>query len=358
MKGLLWLVAAGLAVQSTYADSRLDDDAVPAPIISTFSIVAWDPESGDFGVAVQSRYFSVGTVVPHAAADTGAIATQARGNLLYGPQGLDLLARGMSADEVIEHLVTDDPQRSERQLGIVDSQGRAASFTGEQCLPWAGSRIGEHYAVQGNLLAGPQVVDAMASAFEAAPGDFANRLVYALAAGQAAGGDARGRQSAALLVVRKEGGYLGLTDRYIDLHVEDHPTPIRELVRLLHIRQAQLAHERASELLRRAGDAEGDERSELLGQAREQMLLALDLHPQDDYAWWQLARIRLAEGEPQAAAEAAQRALLENPTWRRLSASTRASLGVPPELIEALQEVESFRRVWQSLAPESVPVAQ
>jgi len=347
-----------LVLGATTGDAGEATAAGPAPHISTFSIVARDPETGDFGVAVQSRYFAVGAVVPHASAGVGAIATQARGNLLYGPEGLELLADGIPSDEVIERLVAVDPLRTERQVGIVDAQGEAASFTGKDCLPWAGSRVGEHYAVQGNLLAGPQVVDAMATAFEAAPGDFPDRLVYALAAGQAAGGDMRGRQSAALLVVRKGGGYLGLTDRYIDLQVEDHATPIRELLRLLHIRQAQLATTTATELIQRAEEDADGTRTQLLAQAREQMLRAVTLDPEDDYGWWLLARIRLLEGDTQAAADAAQRALLENPAWRRLPEATRASLGVPPGLIASLQEVESFRRIWNSLAPGTVTAEQ
>ena len=328
------------------------------PHIATFSIVAWDPQTGDYGVAVQSRYFAVGSVVPHAAAETGAIATQALGNLLYGSQGLALLAEGTAADDVIKELIKADPLRTERQVGVVDQHGRAASYTGQECLPWAGGRTGEHYAVQGNLLVGPQVVNAMAIAFETMPGDFATRLVHALAAGQAAGGDARGRQSAALLVVRKAGGYLGLTDRYIDLHVEDHPTPIRELERLLEIRQSQLAHTRAAELLQLAENAEEVQRTDLYKEAHAQIEHALELYPEDDFGWWLLARIRLLQGEPDAAAAAAQRALIENPAWRRLPASTRASLGVAPELITALLEVDAFRRLWESLAVEGPAVAQ
>ena len=346
---VLMLILPGNAA---LAQTRSADPVIAAPHISTFSIVAYDPGSGDYGVAVQSRYFAVGDVVPHASAETGAIATQARGNLQYGADGLELLAQGMAADKVVEQLISADSLRNERQLGIVDRQGDAVSFTGEDCLPWAGGRIGENYAVQGNLLTGPHVVDAMATAFETAPGDFASRLVYAITAGQAAGGDARGRQSAALLVVRKQGGYLGLTDRYIDLHVEDHPTPIRELSRLLNIRQAQLATSKAKRLLQQVSASKGATRSGLIIQAREQMQQAVQLHPQDDYGWWLLASIYLLEEQPAAAAEAAQRALLENPAWRRLPAPTRASLGVEPELISALLEIESFKRVWNSLAPK------
>ena len=338
--------AGGLASESTHTPD-------PVPLIATFSIVAQDPETGDFGVAVQSKYFAVGAVVPHATAEIGAIATQARGNLLYGPQGLQLLAKGKAAEQVIEALIATDPLRSERQVGVVDQRGRAASFTGEDCLPWAGGRTGENYAVQGNLLAGPQVVDAMAAAFEAASGDLARRLVYALAAGQAAGGDARGRQSAAVLVARAKGGYLGLTDRYIDLHVEDHATPIRELRRLLEIRHAQLAVAEAERLLGGVADSQGHTRTKLLIRARERTEQALELHPDDDHAWWLLAHILLLSGDPEAAAEAGRQALLENPSWRQLPPSTLRSLGLDPELVAALLEVESFRRLWESLAPEA-----
>jgi len=328
-------------------------EASRAPTIATFSIVARDPQTGDYGVAVQSRYFAVGSVVPHAAANTGAVATQARGNLLYGSEGLALMAQGVAAEDVIEQLIADDPLRAERQVGVVDRSGKPASYTGDKCLAWAGGRTGNHYAVQGNLLAGPQVVDAIATAFEVAPGDFASRLLYALEAGQAAGGDARGRQSAALLVVRDKGGYLGLNDRYINLHVEDHATPIRELARLLRIRQAQIDSEKAKALVKQALDEAGTQRAELLSEARRFVLDALDKHPSDDYGWWSLARIHVLQGDPQAGALAAQRALLENPAWRRLSAANRDSLGVSPELLDALLQVDSFKRVWVSLGSKT-----
>ncbi len=357
MKVLLRLVVASLSLAgSVFGGIAWAAGETPAPgpqqapQIATFSIVARDPQTGDYGVAVQSRYFAVGDVVPHARAKVGAVATQARGNLLYGPHGLALLEKGLPAETVIERLLAPDALRDERQVGVVDQAGRAASHTGDKCLAWAGGRTGDSYAVQGNLLAGPQVVDAIATAFEAAPGDFATRLVYALAAGQAAGGDARGRQSAALLVVREKGGYLGLTDRYIDLHVEDHPTPIRELARLLRIKQAQFISEQAKGLVTRAKKARGSERAALLEQARRLMLSALEKHRSDDYGWWFLARIHMLEGQPQAAALAAQRALLENPAWRHLSVANREGLGVSSELLDALLRVESFSRVWHSLA--------
>ncbi len=239
---LLWTSAAG--AESTSGSA--------ADYIATFSIVARDPVTGDLGVGVHSKYFAVGSVVPHARANVGVLATQARGNILYGPKGLDLMGAEQSPEQVLEQLLQDDPQRDERQVGMVDAQGRAASYTGSKALAWAGGRTGENYAVQGNVLAGPEVVDAMAVAFETARGDLASRLVIALAAGQAAGGDLRGRQSASVLVVRAGGGYMGVSDRYVDLHVEDHPAPIRELLRLLDIRLAQLAVEESQEALKRA----------------------------------------------------------------------------------------------------------
>jgi uncharacterized Ntn-hydrolase superfamily protein len=321
-----------------------------APLVATFSIVARDPTTGDFGVAVQSRYFAVGGVVPHAAADTGAVATQARANFLYGIDGLELLESGMSAESVIKTLTAADPLRAQRQLGVVDRDGKAATYTGEQCIDWAGGRVGSGYAVQGNLLAGPQVVDAMAAAYEAADGEFADRLLSALYAGQAAGGDARGRQSAAVLVARKGGGYLGLNDRYIDLHVEDHPTPIFELERLLHIRQAQLDSAAAIDLLTRAAIANEGEQATLLAKSAGLLERALRRHPQDDYSWWTLAKVRLAQQQPDFAAMAARQALQTNPHWRHLPPSTRQALGVPPELISRLLQIESFRSAWDGLA--------
>ena len=203
-----------------------------APNIATFSIVAYDPETEEWGVAVQSKFVAVGAVVPVAKAGVGAIATQAFANTTYGPKGLELLGKGKSAQETLELLVKDDPRRERRQVGIVDAKGGTATFTGEKCLAWAGGREGKHYVVQGNILAGKGVVDAMAETFEKTEGDLGNRLLAALAAGQRAGGDRRGRQSAALLIVKKNGGYAGYNDRYRDLRVDDHAEPIKELQRI------------------------------------------------------------------------------------------------------------------------------
>jgi len=208
----------------------------------TFSIVARDASNGDLGIAVASKFLAVGSVVPHATAGVGAVATQAWANVRYGPEGLDLLGRGLTASEALARLVAADADGSSRQAGIVDATGAAASYTGPACLSWAGGRTADGIAVQGNILTGPEVVDAMLAMFETTPGALPDRLLAALAAGDDAGGDRRGRQSAALLVVRANGGYAGGDDRWIDLRVDDHASPIPELARLRVV--ARLLNER------------------------------------------------------------------------------------------------------------------
>ncbi|RLG74284.1 MAG: DUF1028 domain-containing protein [Thermoprotei archaeon] len=203
--------------------------------LGTFSIVGFDPETKDLGVAVASKFIAVGAFVPWAEANVGAIATQALANISYGPRGLELLRRGYSAKKVLQILISDDPQREERQVGIVDSKGEAAAFTGSKCYPYAGHIIGENYAVQGNILTGPEVLEEMAKAFEQTKGELVDKLLAALEAGDKAGGDRRGKQSAAIIVVREKGGYGGYTDRYVDLRVDDHPEPVQELKRLFKI---------------------------------------------------------------------------------------------------------------------------
>ena len=206
-----------------------------APALATFSIVALDLSTGEVGVAVASKFLAVGAVVPWARAGAGAVATQAWANLGYGPQGLDLLAMGHSAGEVIRMLTAPDPQRDHRQVGVVDRRGQAAAWTGGECLPWAGHRTGQGYTCQGNILASADVVDRMAETFEGTAAPLPERLLAALEAGQAAGGDSRGQQSAALYVAKEKGSYGGYLDRYIDLRVDDHPTPVGELRRLLEL---------------------------------------------------------------------------------------------------------------------------
>ena len=204
----------------------------------TFSIVAFDPDSGSSGIAVASKFLAVGAVVPWGRAGAGAVATQAMANLSYGPQGLDLLANGLSADHAVAQLTDADDEREHRQVGMVHTQGRGATFTGGSCLDWAGGQAGDGFAIQGNILAGPQVVAAMADAWKERAGEaFERRLVAALAAGDQAGGDRRGRQSAALRVWREGAAYGGVLDIAIDLRVDDHRMPIDELGRLLNLHE-------------------------------------------------------------------------------------------------------------------------
>lgn len=203
--------------------------------VTTFSIVGRDPANGDLGIAVQSKFLAVGAVVPWAQAGVGAVATQSWANTSYGPRGLDLLATGASAGEALATLTGDDDRAEQRQVGIVDARGRSATYTGSGCYAWAGGIAGPDFAAQGNILVGSETVQALAETFQTTTGPLWRRLVAALAAGQRAGGDRRGQQSAALLVAREGGGYGGFNDRLIDLRVDDHPQPIDELARILDL---------------------------------------------------------------------------------------------------------------------------
>jgi uncharacterized Ntn-hydrolase superfamily protein len=205
------------------------------PRLSTFSIVGYDPEAQEWGVAVQSKFLAVGAVVPWAQAGAGAVATQAYANTSFGPNGLALMAQGLSAQEALDQLIAGDGGHARRQVGLIDAQGRAATFTGDECPAWAGGVTGTYYAAQGNILVSGATVEAIAQTFEETRGELADRLVAALASGQAAGGDRRGRQAAAVLVVRSEGGYGGYNDRYLDLRVDDDPEPIERLKALVDL---------------------------------------------------------------------------------------------------------------------------
>jgi uncharacterized Ntn-hydrolase superfamily protein len=232
----------------------------------TYSIAACDLLTGQWGVATQSKFLAVGSVVPWAEPHVGAVATQAYANPRYGPEGLALLREGLSAEEVVDQLISADEGREHRQLGVVDREARSATFTGSECLDWAGGRTGAGYAVQGNILVSGETVDAMAETFEQSAGKpLADRLLDCLDAAQAAGGDSRGQQSAALLVVEKDGGYANLSDVLVELRVEDHERPLEELRRLYGLHQAifgetpreewlpvdeQLAHELRERLAR------------------------------------------------------------------------------------------------------------
>ena len=230
----------------------------------TYSIVARDAATGDFAVAVQSKFLAVGAVVPWARAGVGAIATQAFANAAYGPDGLALLEGGGSAQSTLDRLVTPDRLRDQRQAGIVDARGDAATHTGPECFAWAGGRTGPGFAAQGNILAGPGVVDGLADTFVAGGLPFPELLVACLAAADAQGGDRRGRESAALLVVREAGGYGGGNDRWIDLRVDDHTDPIGELGRLLGLQRLYLDRPALDDLVR-VDETTGTELRSLLG---------------------------------------------------------------------------------------------
>ncbi|RDY72643.1 DUF1028 domain-containing protein [Halobacillus sp. SY10] len=232
-------------------------------IIATFSICAHDPETGEWGVAVQSKFLGVGSIVPWAKAGVGAIATQALGNPQYGPDGLNLLEQGLSAEEVIERLTSEDPQKEDRQVGIVDAKGNGATFTGKECYEWAGGKVGKHYAAQGNILVNEETVTDMGEAFEHAKGSLADRLMTAIKAAQRAGGDSRGKQSAAILVVKDKAGYGELSDVAVDLRVDDHPEPIEELDRIYQLHQLYFGASDSDDVVGLDGEVKAEVESHL-----------------------------------------------------------------------------------------------
>jgi uncharacterized Ntn-hydrolase superfamily protein len=246
------------------------------PVVATFSIAACDLEAAQWGVATQSKFLAVGSVVPWAEPHVGAIATQAYANPRYGPDGLAHLREGLSAQETVDRLTSADDGRAQRQVGVVDREGRSATFTGDDCLDWAGGIAGRCFAAQGNILVSEETVAALATAFEATAGrPLAERLIECLAAAQAAGGDSRGQQSAALLVVEHEGGYAGLSDSLVDLRVDDHETPIAELGRLYDAHGLLFGKTPRSEWLPLDGElgAEVQERLHTLGYDGEEALV-------------------------------------------------------------------------------------
>lgn len=225
------VVLAGLALLALSAMVPAAPAAAAEPI-ATFSIVGYDPETGDLGVAVQSKFFAVGSVVPWASANVGAIASQAYGNTTFGPLGLAMLKSGMSVEAAMDSLLAHDPDAAQRQVGIVDAAGNSHAYTGDECMDWAGHVSGPNFTAQGNILVSEETVAAMANAFRETDGVLGERLMRALEAGQAAGGDSRGMQSAAIYIVREGGGYGGYNDVYCDLRVDDHEDPIAELRRI------------------------------------------------------------------------------------------------------------------------------
>ncbi len=274
-----------------------------APKGGTFSIVAYDPVNQDWGVAVASKFFAVGSVVPWAKAGVGAVATQAFANTSFGPRGLLILEQGADAETALKVLVASDTGRAQRQAGIVDAKGNAATYTGEKCNAWAGGVEGVNFVCQGNILAGEKVVKAMAKAFEAGKGELAERLLATLEAGDAAGGDSRGRQSAAILVVRPGGGYGGWDDRYLDIRVDDDPQPIKGLRRMMEPGLTMAALNRASGL-RMQGK---------LDQAVSLMEKAVERYPKSGECWYDYACYLSLSGNKVEALAALKKALTLTP---------------------------------------------
>ena len=235
-----------------------------APPVATYSIAACDLDAGRWGVATQSKFLAVGSVVPWAEAHVGAVATQAYANPRYGPEGLALLREGLAAAEVVERLTAADGDRDHRQLGVVDGRGAGATYTGRKCMDWAGGLAGPGFAAQGNILVSEATVAALADTFAATAGrPLAERLLGCLAAAQAAGGDRRGQQSAALLVVERDGGYAGLSDVLVDLRVDDHPEPVAELARLYRLHEALFGRTPREEWVPVAGELAAELRERL-----------------------------------------------------------------------------------------------
>lgn len=285
------------------------DRPLPAPTVSTFSIVAIDPENGDLGVAVASRYFSVGSVVPWAMAGVGAVATQANVNVGYGQQGIDLLRQGLTAKQVLDKLLADDtfPGKDGRQVAIVDAHGNVAAYTGPNAPRWAGDRQGKAWSAQGNILVGPQVPEAMGRAFETTKGELAEKLYAALKAGDEAGGDSRGHQSASILVVRKQGGRNLNNDRYVYINVDDNPDPFPELRRLLDLNLSYLYMD-ASDRLWQKEDRKG---------ALEAARKAAGYAPRMAYSQMNLGLLEYLAGDKEAALADLRKAQALDPGFQR-----------------------------------------
>lgn len=236
-------------------------------LVMTFSIIGYDPKTEELGIAVQSKFIGVGSVVPWAKAGIGAVATQSYANPAYGPDGLKHMEKGKTAEETVKILIENDKGRALRQVGMMDAKGGAATYTGEDCYDWAGGKVGKNCVAQGNILVSEATVDAMVETFEQTEGRLTDRLLKALDEGQAAGGDRRGKQSAAIYVVKDKGGYLEANDRYVDLRVDEHPDPIKELIRIYKLHRLYFAGTEQDNML----TIEGEVRSEI-----EQHLVRLE----------------------------------------------------------------------------------
>ncbi len=306
--------------------------------VNTFSIVAYDPVNGDWGVTVASRYFSVGAVVPWAEAGVGAIATQANVNVGYGPRALELLRQGLSAKETLAKLLAEDqfPPTDGRQVAVIDGKGTIAAYTGPAAQKWAGERQGKTWSAQGNILAGPQVVEAMGKAFESTEGELAEKLFAALKAGDDAGGDSRGKQSASMLVVRKGGGRNINNDRYLYLNVDDNPQPIPELRRLLDLNLGLLYSEKIFRL-RTAG-----KNAEALDAAAK---VARYMPTGNSYVT--LGALQYAAGDKAAALASLRRAIQLDPAVRQRLQSDTPAGGRGQLLRPILEDKDFLKQVMQ-----------
>lgn len=301
-----YLIATSLVTFVVTSDASLHAQS-SENVISTFSIVARDSVMGELGVAVASRFFAVGSVVPWAKAGVGAVATQSFANTTFGPRGLELLQKGATPEEAIKILLRNDDDADGRQIGVVSSDGKSASYSGSKCLPWAGGRHGQNYAVQGNILAGESVVTSMEKAFLETKGTLAERMFAALLAGDKNGGDARGKQSAALLVVKEKAGYGGFADRAIDIRVDDHPEPFKELGRLLDYAQMNYSWNEGWTLFTQKKYAE----------ALPHLDRAASMAPENPEVLYDLAVIQLAAGKKEIALGTLSKALTLNPKLKK-----------------------------------------
>ncbi len=306
---------------------RLHAQSAGREPVATFSIVAFDPASGELGVAVASRFFAVGSVVPWAKAAVGAVATQSFANTTFGWRSLELMEKGATPQEVLDILIRHDEDPARRQIGIVAFDGQSETYTGSGCLPWAGGRNGPNYAVQGNILAGEAVVEAMEKTFIESKGTLADRIYASLIAGHNEGGDARGKQSAALLIVKENAGYGGYTDRAIDIRVDDHPEPFVELGRLLKYAQMNYAWNQGWTLFTRKKYSE----------ALPHMERTAEIAPDNPEVLYDLAVIRLAAGKPEEALEALAEAVSLNPKLKQQAAGDNDLAGI--------REMEDFQKI-------------
>jgi len=301
--GRITLLFCIVGIWQAYAQEKPD-------IVATFSIVARDSATGELGVAVASRFFSVGTVVPWAKADVGAVATQSFANTSFGWKGLKLMGSGLTPQEALKVMLRNDDNPDKRQVGLVSEDGQSATYTGEGCVSWAGGRNGPNYAVQGNILTGESVVIEMEKTFLDSKGSLASRLYAALMAGQKQGGDSRGKQSAALLVVRDKAGYGGYTDRAVDIRVDDHAEPFKELGRLLKIAEMNDAWNQGWTLFTQ----------KKFEAAIPPIERAAKLAPDYPEVLYDLAVIRLAAGQEAGAFKALKKALQLNPKLKAQAA--------------------------------------